>query len=106
MGAGDNVYKNLGAIIHYCEKVDHDELSRLLDLDYSKKTFDLNFPFFIDNKDIDETNKKKQSKRFLSNMYFVRGKNVRVTSQWAYSCIPYFKKYLEEKNIQPIVPIT
>ena len=105
MSAGDNVYKNLGAIIQYCEKIDHNELERLCNFDYSKKTFKLNFSFFIDVNDIDESNKKKQSKRFLSSVYIVRGKKVRVTSQWPYSSIPYFYEYLKNKNIQPIVLI-
>lgn len=105
MNAGNNVYKNLKAIIDYCEKIDHKELDRLLDIEYSKKMFDINYPFFIDVNDIDESDKKKQSKRFHSNMYIVRGKRVRVTTQWFYPNIFYFKKYLEKMNIQQIVTI-
>jgi 5-methylcytosine-specific restriction endonuclease McrA len=105
MSAGANVYKNIEAIKNYCENIDQNELDHLFDLEYSRKMFGLNFPFFIDVNDIDESNKKKKSKRFLKKIYIIRGKRIRVTSQWTYGNVPCFKKYMETKNIQPIVPM-
>jgi hypothetical protein len=105
MSAGEFVYENINAIIKYCDTVDGDELELLLDADYSKKTFNINFPFFIDAADIDETNTKKQSRRFRKDVYTVRGRRVRVTSQWLYTHLPCFYGYLERKNIRPVVPM-
>jgi 5-methylcytosine-specific restriction endonuclease McrA len=85
----------------------------LCNLEYSNRVFHLNFSFFIDVNDVDgvnnenELDKKKESKRFLAtNISCIRERYFRVTSQWHYSNIPHFKRYMEEKNIQPIIPIT
>jgi hypothetical protein len=106
MGAGKNVYNNLGAIIKYCND-NPNELEKLLNADYSNRMFGIAFPFFIDVNDIDEENPRTQSRRFLKRKeFFVGNRTVRVTSQWTYAHIQRFKEYLENKNIQPIVPIS
>jgi len=102
MSAGEYVYKNIKSIVNYCHNVNHNELDNLLDINYSKRTFDINFPFFIDINDIDETNNKKQSKRFNAKIYLINNRRVRVTTQWFIDKLPLFKEYLENKNIEPI----
>jgi hypothetical protein len=98
--AGSHVYKHLPAIINYC-KNNPVELDLLCNDQYSKRMFDLNFPFFIDVNNIDESNPKTQSKRYKKEMYSVNNKRVRLTSQWFEWNIPLFYKYLSSKGINP-----
>jgi hypothetical protein len=82
MSAAENVYNNIKAIIEYCNN-NPGELEKLLDAGYSKEQFGIAFPFFIDVKDINGSNPKTHSKRFLKREeFFVRNRKVRVTSQW------------------------
>lgn len=39
------VQLHIKKIFHYCDTVNHNELLNLMDDKYSKKTFDINFPF-------------------------------------------------------------
>lgn len=99
MKIGMLVKTNISSIINYCNNINHDEFDSLCDLAYSKKVFNINFPFFIEIGQINEKDKKKQSRRFWGEIYIVRGKRVRVTSQWFEPSAQYFIKYLEKKNI-------
>lgn len=100
MKIGEIVKLNIGRIFAFCNTEDHSELDLLLDINYSKKIFNINFPFCIELEKIDENNLKKQSKRFWGEIYLVRGKRVRVTSQWYDSSTPLFIKYLKNKKIE------
>ena len=99
MKIGMLVKTNISSIINYCNSINHDEFDSLCDLAYSKKVFGINFPFFIEIGQINEKDIKKQSRRFWGEIYIVRGKRVRVTSQWFEPSAQYFIKYLEKKNI-------
>jgi hypothetical protein len=99
MKIGKLIKSNIASIINYCNNVNHDEFGSLCDLPYSKRIFDINFPFFIEISNINENDSKKQSCRFWSEIYLVRGKRVRITSQWFESSIPLFLKYMEQKDI-------
>lgn len=81
--------------------MEHDEIYLLLDPKYSKEMFGIAFPFCIELENIDENIKKKQPARYWTETYLVRGKQVRVTSQWFEASEPSFIKYLELKGIAP-----
>lgn len=99
MKIGKLVKKNLPGIFRYCEHVNHDEIQSLIDPKYSKANFGVNFPFCALVENIDQS----LSKRYWTEIYLVRGKQVRVTSQWFESSRTLFEDYLSRKNIAIVV---
>jgi len=97
MRIGKLVKQHIKQIFFYCDNVGHEEIYSLLDQKYSKNTFGINFPFCIELENIEQS----QSKRYWTEIYLVRGKRVRVTSQWFETSGPSFIKYLESKGIAP-----
>jgi 5-methylcytosine-specific restriction endonuclease McrA len=95
MKIGQLVKQHIKQIFLHCDKVEHDEIYSLLNLQYSKHTFRINFPFCIELENLEAS----QSKRYWSEIYLVRGKRVRVTSQWYEASELPFLKYLESKQI-------
>lgn len=95
MKIGKLVKNHIQGICDHCNAVEHEEICRLSDPNYSKKTFDLNFPFY---KEIDKI-EPKESKRYWREIYTLGNKPVRVTSQWFNESAPLFIKYLQSKNI-------
>ena len=95
MAVGTLVKEYLGAIFSYCDTTDHAETNSLLDREYSRKTFGLSFSFC---KEVDEIG-SGESKRYWTNVYLVRGKRVRVTSQWIEKHRPKFVTYLVAKGL-------
>jgi hypothetical protein len=94
MKIGEMVRNSLSKIKNYCENVNTNEMNNLLNIDYSKRTFGINFPFFIETKDINENNIKKQSRRFYKDIYQINGKKVHATSQWFDYNTDRFKNYM------------
>jgi len=92
---GQLVKYHIKKIFQYCDTVDHDELKMLMDKKYSKSTFGINYPFCTESSLIP----KKESKRYWTDLYFVRGKTVRVSSQWVITHTHQFKEYLVNKGI-------
>ena len=92
---GQFVKLHIAAVFSHCEKVDHAEINSLFDQKYSKQLFDVNFPFCKECTQISPEN----SKRYWTEAYFVRGKQVRVTSQWFETSHPRFVQYLKSKAI-------
>lgn len=90
MKIGKLVKSHIQKIFHYCETVDHDELSRLMDGSYSKEAFGINFPFCTAADQIAQEN----SKRYWTDTYIVRGENIRVSSQWIERSRKPFSDYL------------
>ena len=90
MRIGQLVKHYIQKILHYCDTEDHSELSRLTDSGYSKETFDINFPFCTDSDQIPQD----ESRRFWTDTYIVRGRNVRVTSQWFVGSTQQFCDYV------------
>lgn len=78
MKIGKLVKSFIKKIFYYCETINHAELSNLMDGYYSKKTFDINFPFCTEVSKITP----ELSKRYWTTIYVVCGKSVRVSSQW------------------------
>jgi 5-methylcytosine-specific restriction endonuclease McrA len=99
MKIGEFVKAQLRAIIDSCESGDHGELDRLLDAEYSKATFNLNFPFCADTDDLPPD----LSRRYWSQLHIVRGRTVRVCSQWVDTPRnrELLLKYLTQKGIRP-----
>ena len=95
MAIGRLVKGYLGEIFAYCDSKDHAEIDRLLNREYSKQTFGLSFAFCKEVKDIEP----EESKRFWTDVYMVRGKQVRVISQWIEKHRPPFIDYLEVCDI-------
>lgn len=95
MKIGKLVKGHIKQIFFHCDSVAHDEIYSLLNLGYSKKTFGVNFPFCIELENIEPS----QSKRYWTEIYLVRGKRVRVTSQWLEKSRPHFITYLKSKGI-------
>jgi 5-methylcytosine-specific restriction endonuclease McrA len=97
MKIGQLVKSNLKEISKHCETVEHQEFRNLLDLNYSKQEFGINFPFCIDVEDIEPS----ESRRYWTEVYLVRGRRIRVCSQWYERNRPAFIQYLKSKQIQP-----
>lgn len=95
MKIGEFVKQHLRDIFEHCDSVEHDEINLLLDPQYSKRRFGINFPFCTEVDNIGVS----QSKRYWTEIYFVRGKRVRVTSQWFHTSRPLFVEYLKSKGI-------
>lgn len=95
MAIGGLVRAHIADIFAHCEMKNHGESDRLLSKEYSLRTFRLSFPFCKEVKDIEPS----ESKRFWTDVYMVRGRQVRVTSQWIEKHRPHFVAYLEEHGI-------
>lgn len=95
MKIGEFVKQFINQVFLYCDTVEHNEINSLLDVQYSKMTFGINFPFCIELENIEPP----QSKRYWTETYLVRGKRVRVTSQWFETSKPLFMTYLKSKKI-------
>lgn len=95
MRIGVLVKNHLADVFSHCETIDHGELDRLLDTDYSKQTFDLNFPFCVELDQMDPA----LHRRYWTQVYMVRGKQVRVTSQWFEPSTPFLIEYLLSRGI-------
>ena len=95
MQIGKLVKHHLGQVLSYCETVDHEELARLLDPEYSKNTFGTNFPFCIEFDQMEP----ELHPRYWTQVYLVRGKQIRVTSQWFEPSTPFVIQYLISKGI-------
>lgn len=97
MKIGKLVKQHIKQIFFHCDNVEHDEIFSLLDPKYSKDKFGINFPFCIELENIEQS----RQMRYWTERYLVRGKVVRVTSQWYETSGPSFIKYLESKGIAP-----
>ena len=98
MKIGKLVKQHIKEIFFYCDNVKHEEIDLLLDKNYSKNTFGINFPFCIELEKISP----RESMRYWTEIYLVRGKRIRVTSQWFETSEQLFIRYLKLKGIAEI----
>ncbi|ODW58663.1 HNH endonuclease [Vibrio parahaemolyticus] len=91
MKIGKLVQSLLPRVLEYCEQQSHKEFERLCDADYSKRTFNINFPFLVPISNLPSD----LSKRYWTKVYLVRGQTVRACSQWFEKDAVYFAKYLQ-----------
>ncbi len=95
MKIGQLVKLHIKKIFKHCEVTDHSELTRLTDNKYSKKHFDINYPFCA----VAASISPEDSKRYWTDRYVVQGKTVRVSSQWFDTSRTQFIQYLVSKKI-------
>ena len=95
MKIGKLVKQHIKKVFQYCESVDHKELERLKNKKYSKNTFGINYPFCTEAPLIPDD----ESGRYWTDIYFVRGEKIRVSSQWFDTHKDYFITYLVSNNI-------
>lgn len=88
----DHIYK----IFQYCETEDRDELFQLMDKEYSKRMFNINFPFC---KKVELIIEDGEYVRFWKKDFKVRNKTLRVSSQWVIGNKDLFLDYLLSKKI-------
>lgn len=92
---GQLVKNHIHKIFHYCQLEDQDELARLMDKNYSKRVFNINFPFCKELNQITSD----ELVRFWKIDYRIQKKMVRVCSQWYKESNGLFLAYLYSKNI-------
>jgi len=96
MKIGEYVKQHIKNIFEYCNNSNHNEIYLLLSPEYSKDTFKLSgYPFCK----VSEKIEPSESKRYWTEVYVVRGKEVRVTSQWTAKMKESFIDYLHLKGI-------
>ncbi len=100
MKIGKLVRRNIPAIFKYCETQDQSEFARLQDRQYSKETFDINYPFCQPVSEIGQT----EHIRYWKDNHIVHGVPVRVTSQWfnpgTSNSLQLLQKYLAKRGIE------
>jgi hypothetical protein len=79
--------------MEYCQTVDIQEFARLQEAQFSKETFDINYPFWLNKEDIGQT------ERYWSKTYDFDGESIRVCNDWYVKNTEAFKKYLIDKKI-------
>jgi 5-methylcytosine-specific restriction endonuclease McrA len=95
MKIGELVKRHIKQIFFHCDNVEHDQIDSLLDKHYSRNTFGIHFPFCIALENLTQP----QEIRYWTEVYLVRGKRVRVTSQWYEATRPLFIRFLGSKRI-------
>jgi hypothetical protein len=89
MKIGRLVQIHIGKIFQNC---DDNELINLMDKQYSKDAFDINYPFCAEQENIPH-------KRYWRDIYVVRGKTLRVCSQWVEKSRDRFCHYIISNNL-------
>ncbi|MER2266794.1 HNH endonuclease [Methylobacterium oxalidis] len=91
---GRYVKSHIGNIISYCE-INPDEIGRLLDKDFTKKTFRLPYAFFCSIEDAAGV-----TQRYWRDQYNIGGRRLRVCSQWLDKHWKTFNDYLASIGVQ------
>lgn len=106
MKIGLTVKAKIATIFNHCERRDPSELIRLQDHRYSKKTFDINYPFCLPADQI----RPADAARYWRQEYVVNGIAFRVTSQWfnppVSRSLPLFLDYLVRLGLAEDHPAT
>jgi hypothetical protein len=99
MKIGKLVQNAIPDILAYCETHDPAELLRLQDADYSKRTFDINYPFLHLAGEI----APDLQRRYYAQEYQVQGRRLRVTNHWfnppSSTSVPRLRRYLAERGL-------
>jgi hypothetical protein len=94
MKIGELVKSYIGKIQRYCES-NPDELSRLMDTAYSKRIFNIKWPFFAESERISPINHG----RYWKDRYVIGDERLRACSQWFEKDRDAFNRYLRSKSI-------
>ena len=81
------------------DSIDDDEIERLQEKNYSKYTFDINFPFLA--KENSPYHKKEDGCRYWKERYPIRGKIYFACSQWFEKSRPYYEEWLNKQTTNP-----
>jgi hypothetical protein len=95
MKIGKFVQSQISNILRYCE--DHpDEIHRLMDRDYSNRSFKLNWPFYLEENRVSGNDRE----RYRTSLPFsFNGKSMLFCSQWYQRNRSPFCNYLASKGI-------
>jgi len=99
MKIGQLVQNHIGKIQRYCES-NPDELPRLVDAIYSKRTFNLNYPF---GAAVDAIPSRDHN-RYWREHYIFGDKRLRICSQWIREQRGLFCQYLLSRGIIDTLP--
>ena len=95
MKIGQLVRTYASQVFRYCNEGDHEELIRLMDAKYSKQTFGISFPFCAEVENVTSN----LHPRYWREIHVVRGRSVKVCSQWYDKSKGLFCQYLISKNL-------
>lgn len=95
MKVGQFVRQHAHLIFDYCRTIDPTEFSRLQDPQYSKDTFDINYPFC---RPVSEITPDEHT-RYYNATHHLHGLQVRMTSQWFSKSLPLMRQYLTNRGI-------
>ena len=95
MKIGKIVKEYIPKISHFCETVDHQEFENLLDIEYSKNTFNIRYPFYKETSKIS----KRELSHFYTQIHIIRGKTVKITNDWYDKNRSSFISYIISKKI-------
>jgi hypothetical protein len=94
MRIGELVRNYIGKILKYCER-DPDELLRLMEATYSKRTLNVNWPFFAEAGSVSPSDHV----RYWKDRYVVGNKRLKACSQWFEKDREAFNRCLLSKGI-------
>jgi len=92
---GELVKYFIPLVIEYCENKDNTEIDRLTNEKYSKKVFNIRYPFFLHIKDIPKDNHI----RYWAKSYIIKGESYRFCNDWYSKHMGAFINYLIDRNI-------
>lgn len=92
---GQLVKNYIPDIFNYCRSKDSNEFVRIMNKDYSKRVFNINFSFCKRVSEISD----EEEVRYWKNEFPVDKTTLRVCSQWYKESKPLFLAYLHSKNI-------
>lgn len=99
---GKVVQSNIPQLLQHCAQNDPDELVKLEDGDYCKKTFKLSYPFLRSPADAKRIQEETGKSRYWASVHPVLDREVRVTSEWFESSLAPFLVYLVGRGLTPV----
>lgn len=99
---GEVVRLNIPQLLEHCAQNDPDELVKLEDGDYCKKTFKLGYPFLRSPADAKRIHAETGKSRYWAKVHPVQDREVRVTSEWYKPSLGPFLVYLVGRGLTPL----
>lgn len=99
---GEVVRLNIPQLLEHCAQNDPDELVKLEDGDYCKKTFKLGYPFLRSPADAKRIHAETGKSRYWAEVHPVQDREVRVTSEWYKPSLGPFLVYLVGRGLTPL----
>lgn len=99
---GEVVRLNIPQLLEHCAQNDPDELVNLEDRNYCKKTFKLGYPFLRSPDDAQRVKDETGYSKYWKAVHHVRGKELRITSEWYRRNLGPFLIYLVGRGLTPL----